>query len=89
MGEAPSGVTPPPSKDVPALITVTGTVTAGVEPGCLLLGTYLLVGGPTDVVREGARVTVTGRVEAELATTCQQGVPLRVEDARPAVTPPD
>ena len=35
---------------------------AGVEPNCLLLDGYLLVGGPRDVLNAGARVTVTGRV---------------------------
>lgn len=77
----PSGVAPPPS-GASATVTVTGTVTEGVEPGCLLLDTYLLIGGPAEVLRAGARVTVTGRVEADLMTTCQQGTPLRVDHAR-------
>jgi hypothetical protein len=66
------------------LCTLTGTVTAGVEPHCLLLDGYLLVGGDRAVIRAGARLTVTGRVAPDLVTTCQQGTPLVVTTARPA-----
>jgi hypothetical protein len=62
--------------------TVTGTVTEGVEPNCLLLeadgGPYLLVGGDRSELKAGARVAVTGRVDKDLLSTCQQGVPLVV-----------
>ncbi|KXK61793.1 hypothetical protein AWW66_11805 [Micromonospora rosaria] len=64
--------------------TLTGTVTAGVEPGCLLLDGYLLLGGAKDVVKAGARVTVTGKVEEGMMTTCQQGTPFVVSSATPA-----
>lgn len=74
----------PPKASSGSTVTVTGTVTPGVEPGCRLLDEYLLIGGPADVLRDGARVTVTGRVEPDLMTTCQQGTPLRVESAHPA-----
>lgn len=67
-----------------AAITLTGTVTAGVEPNCLLLDGYLLIGGPRDVIKPGARVSVVGRAEPDLMTTCQQGTPFRVENARVA-----
>ncbi|MDG4784558.1 hypothetical protein O7626_01175 [Micromonospora sp. WMMD1102] len=69
-GAGPSGTT-----------TVSGTVQAGVEPNCLLLEGYLLVGGPRDVLAPGARVTVTGEIRADLMTTCQQGTPLQVRSA--------
>lgn len=62
--------------------TLTGTVTAGVENGCLLLGEYLLVGGDRAVIRAGAYVTVTGRAVPDLVTTCQQGTPFVVASAR-------
>jgi hypothetical protein len=65
-------------------MTLTGTVTTGVEANCLLLDGYLLVGGPREQLRGGARVTVTGRVRADLMTTCQQGTPFLVESAQPA-----
>ncbi|WP_434742894.1 hypothetical protein [Micromonospora sp. SH-82] len=68
----------------PGTTTLTGRVGAGVEPGCLLLDGYLLVGGDTSVLRPGARVTVTGKVEEGLMTTCQQGTPFVVSTARPA-----
>jgi len=70
-------------------VAVTGTVRAGVEPGCLLLdadggGSYLLVGGGRGRLRPGARVAVTGRVERDLLSTCQQGEPLVVAAIEPA-----
>jgi hypothetical protein len=68
--------------------TVTGTVTEGVEPNCLLLeaagGPYLLVGGDRGQLRPGARVAVTGRVDRGLLSTCQQGLPLVVASIEPA-----
>lgn len=68
---------PPPLGEV----TVTGTVEAGVEHGCLMLragGTlYQLVGQDPGIV-EGANVTVRGRPDPDLMTTCQQGTPLHV-----------
>ncbi len=62
--------------------TLTGTVTAGVEHGCLLLGEFLLVGGDRTMIQAGAYVTVTGRVVPDLITTCQQGTPFVVASAR-------
>jgi hypothetical protein len=64
-------------------VTVVGTVTEGVEPGCLLLlgeggGSFLLVGGERAELRPGRRVAVTGRVDRGLLSTCQQGEPLVV-----------
>ncbi|GAB3143553.1 hypothetical protein GCM10027290_20040 [Micromonospora sonneratiae] len=90
----PGNPSPPPAKS-PAprppgttpstgAVTVSGTITAGVEAGCLLLDRYLLVGGPGEVLRAGARVTVTGRVQPDLMTTCQQGTPFVVESAKAA-----
>jgi hypothetical protein len=65
-------------------LTVTGTVSDGVEPNCLLLDGYLLVGGDRSKLLSGGRVTVTGRVERGLLSTCQQGVPLVVASVEPA-----
>ena len=70
-------------------VTVTGTVRAGVEPGCLLLDAeggqrYLLVGGDRAELRAGSRVAVTGRVDRNLLSTCQQGEPLVVASIEPA-----
>nr|WP_205861017.1 hypothetical protein [Planosporangium flavigriseum] len=93
-GQGPS-VTPPGGKPTPTLpgdaganssgaMTLTGTITPGVEANCLLLDGYLLVGGPREQLRSGTRVTVTGRVQKDLMTTCQQGTPFVVETAKPA-----
>ncbi|MEU7569829.1 MULTISPECIES: hypothetical protein [unclassified Micromonospora] len=64
--------------------TISGTIRAGVEPNCLLLDDHLLVGGPRDLLKAGAKVEVTGRPEPGMMTTCQQGTPFVVESARPA-----
>ena len=70
-------------------VTVTGTVRAGVEPGCLLLedqagGRFLLVGGERARLTPGRRVAVSGRVDRGLLSTCQQGEPLVVASIAPA-----
>ena len=69
-------------------VTVTGAVEAGVEFGCLLLRapdrTYLLVGGDRSRLQAGAKVTVRGRVEPDVMSTCQQGTPVRVQDIQVA-----
>lgn len=87
LGTTPSAATTESAKGTPPLtegpVTVTGTVEAGVESGCLLIDGYLLVGAPTEV-RAGTAWTVTGRVDRSVMTTCQQGVPVVVESAEPA-----
>ncbi|HWD42464.1 MAG TPA: hypothetical protein VHM23_01865 [Actinomycetota bacterium] len=77
----PAPTTGPPS--AAGEVTVTGTVSEGVEPGCLLLGGYLLVGGDRSKLQAGARVAVTGRVDRGLLSTCQQGEPLVVTRIEP------
>ena len=90
---APTTPPPTPTTGTPATrpagtVTVTGTVTEGVEPGCLLLdgggGPYLLVGGDRARLSPGRRVAVTGRVDRGLLSTCQQGEPLVVASIEPA-----
>ncbi|TDC83021.1 hypothetical protein E1193_10175 [Micromonospora sp. KC606] len=75
----PSGPRLPPGVGA---VEVSGTVTAGVEPGCLMLDGFQLLGGPRDVLTPGAKVTVTGKPQPDLLTTCQQGTPFTVESAR-------
>lgn len=83
--EYPEDVSASPSSRAPAApIRVTGVVTPGVEANCLLLEGYLLIGGDPEVLRLGATVTVTGRVDRDVLTTCQQGTPLLVATAEPA-----
>lgn len=78
--------TPSPLK---ALTTVTGTVQAGTVTGCHLMrdgaSTWLLLDNvPEDLTTlEGTRVTVRGRAEPGLITTCWQGTPLLVQDLQP------
>jgi hypothetical protein len=86
LGTAPT-TAPPAAGDSP--ITATGTVVAGVEPGCTVLHTdqgqnYLLVGGDRGKLREGARVQVRGRLLRDLLSTCQQGLPLQVASVKTA-----
>jgi hypothetical protein len=70
--------------------TITGKVTKGVEPGCLLLvgggQNHLLVFDDAALkaqATEGATVVVTGRSDPGLMTTCQQGTPFLVTAVRP------
>ncbi|MEU8661162.1 hypothetical protein [Actinoplanes philippinensis] len=81
---APTVSAGPVSAD-PGETTLTGTVTAGVEPNCLLLkdgsGDHLLItkdAGLKAALQPGAEVTVVGRSEPELMTTCMQGKPFVV-----------
>lgn len=64
-------------------ITVRGTVAAGVEAGCLTItdaqGTWTLVGATADL-KPGSTVTVRGAVRDDLATICQQGPVLWVDE---------
>jgi hypothetical protein len=65
--------------------TITGTVVAGVEPNCLLLDDHLLIikdPAQQSVAKVGATVTVTGRAEKNMMTTCQQGTPFIVATIR-------
>lgn len=73
-----------PTEGAGATMTLSGIPTAGVEARCWLLDGYLLVGVPTELLDTGQPITVTGRAEPGLMTTCQQGIPLRVESAVPA-----
>ena len=65
--------------------TITGTVTAGVEPNCLLLqdatGSHLLVfhdPALRSAAQVGAQVTLTGESQPKQMSTCQQGIPFIV-----------
>lgn len=69
--------------------TISGTVESGVESGCLVLehdGTVYGIYGSFDssVVYAGAEVTLHGKVDPGMMTTCQQGTPFVVEDAETA-----
>ncbi|MEV6690122.1 hypothetical protein AB0M35_01410 [Micromonospora sp. NPDC051196] len=80
-GKRPGG---PPQPTSTSEMTLTGQIESGVEPGCLLLDGYLLLGGPREVLTAGASVTVTGRPAPGLMTTCQQGTPFQVASAKRA-----
>ena len=65
--------------------TITGKVTEGVEPNCLLLqdatGSHLLVfhdPALRSAARVGAQVTLTGESKPKQMSTCQQGIPFIV-----------
>jgi hypothetical protein len=71
--------------------TVTGTVEAGVEPNCRLIkddsGSHLLVFKDQSLRADaavGKKVTVTGRSEPSMMSTCQQGIPFLVSSVSPA-----
>jgi hypothetical protein len=60
-------------------VTLTGIPERGVEPSCLLLDRYLLIGGNRALLGSGAKVTVTGHTESDVMSYCQQGVYLVVD----------
>ncbi|MFD5828746.1 hypothetical protein [Lentzea sp. NPDC060358] len=66
----------------PGTTTVRGTVSGGVESGCLILTTdtasYLLLGADPAIAVAGAVVEVSGRPDPGAMTTCQQGTPFHV-----------
>ncbi len=84
-----SGSTGPPGS--PKARTVRGTVSEGVEAGCLVFtpdtattsGTWVLV-GRTKGLRPGDSVMLRGRLLESGATTCNEGPPFRVDEV---VTP--
>lgn len=61
-----------------------GVAEEGVEAGCWLLDGFLLLGGNEDLISSGREIRVTGQVQKDVATTCQQGIPYRVETVEPA-----
>jgi hypothetical protein len=83
-------VVPSPTKPVTTETkTISGTVTAGVEPNCLLLqdasGSHLLVFSDAAMRADtpvGAKVTLTGHAEPRMMSTCQQGVPFVITAVR-------
>jgi hypothetical protein len=83
----------PPSADLTSAEgsqTLSGTVTAGVEPHCLVLkaGTdsHLLVFDDESLrsaAKAGTEVTVVGKAQPGMMTTCQQGTPFLVTSVLP------
>jgi hypothetical protein len=71
--------------------TLTGTVEAGVEPGCLVLKgagkDHLLLFDEQSLksqAKVGSSITVTGSAKPAQVTTCQQGIPFIVTSLRAA-----
>ncbi|UQU63569.1 hypothetical protein COUCH_31910 [Couchioplanes caeruleus] len=65
--------------------TISGTISAGVEPGCLMLDDNLLIIRDEKLrpaAKDGASVTVTGRSQPGTMTTCMQGTPFVVTSIR-------
>jgi hypothetical protein len=82
-----TGPTGEPSAGRPAAggQTITGTVTAGVEPNCLLLadgtGNHLLIFDDPAMRADaavGSKVKIVGNSQPNMMSTCQQGVPFIV-----------
>lgn len=83
----PSLSTGAPIPTTGAVVTLQGTVTEGVETGCVVLtddsGAVLanLIGLDKTANPLGSRVEVTGTFRTDLMTTCQQGPPFEVQTA--------
>ena len=87
--KARSGADPSGKPGTSGTTTITGMMAAGVEPGCLLLqdasGTHLLLFEDPAMradVQAGSKVTVTGRSDPSMMSTCQQGTPFIVTAVR-------
>lgn len=68
-------------------ITLRGTVTEGVERGCVVLQAddgkqYQLLEGDPQVIALGARVEVEAQLKPDIMTFCMQGTPILVRSAR-------
>lgn len=76
-----SAASPEPSEPAGDRMTLSGTVRAGVEAGCLVLrddGTLYLLLDDQDRMKPGEKVTVTGYVDKDAMSYCMQGKPFRV-----------
>jgi hypothetical protein len=82
----PGGDLVTPTKGA-GLMTVRGTVSEGVEAGCLLLSSggvvYQLQGAAARDLKAGQQVEVEGKVEQGMLSTCQQGTIFTVTAVRP------
>jgi hypothetical protein len=82
------GLTFSPGKGAPVETTVVGVVEEGVEHGCMILRAgdqmYQLVGSADPQIKPGARLSVRGKLNSNLVTTCQQGTPFQVVAVQPA-----
>ena len=72
---------PPPMSGQSSTVRIRGTLSDGIEPGCVLLTSNGVVyqviwrhGTPVT----GPEIEVEGTVQPDLMTTCQQGIPLVV-----------
>ncbi|CAM02559.1 hypothetical protein A8924_3677 [Saccharopolyspora erythraea NRRL 2338] len=85
-GPAPPVAAPAPDRAERA--TISGTIASGVETGCYVLRSggklYQLIGDDPDIRRPGLHVVVRGEARPGTPTTCMQGIPFHVTDARPA-----
>ncbi|KAB7743973.1 hypothetical protein GA707_10925 [Nostocoides sp. F2B08] len=70
-------------------VTVTGVLEEGVESGCVVItdvesGQVYTVTGTGLPERLGERVTVTGTVDPDMVSYCQQGAIILVDEVTPA-----
>ncbi|HEY5881290.1 MAG TPA: hypothetical protein VIU11_20420 [Nakamurella sp.] len=78
---------PPLGSSGGAVATLRGTVTEGVESGCIVLvddsgaAVANLQGWDLQAHPFDSRVEVTGMFETDMMTTCQQGTPFQVQSA--------
>ncbi|MGA8044708.1 MAG: hypothetical protein WCA30_00420 [Dermatophilaceae bacterium] len=89
--QTPTGpiATIPPGSGSLERVTVTGLLEEGVESGCVVItddqsGQVYTVTGTDLPERLGERVTVTGTVDPDMVSYCQQGAILLVDEVTPA-----
>jgi hypothetical protein len=73
---------PPTTTGKHSSVRIRGTVSDGIEPGCMLLTSndvvYQLI-WPHGTPVTGRTIEVEATIEPGLLTTCQQGIPLVVQ----------
>ena len=87
-GTPTPSLTDPPTNGKAMTVTMTGTIEDGVESGCLVFTdeatgeTYSITSDrlPGSAAALGSRVTVTGTVDPDLMSFCQQGPVLLVDE---------
>jgi hypothetical protein len=86
---APSGVARLSAPSPEPTETISGTVSAGVEPHCLILqdskGSHVLFFPDASLKASapaGSEVTLVGQPQPRMMTICQQGVPFIVSSVR-------
>ncbi|MGH8882595.1 MAG: hypothetical protein ACRD0P_35495 [Stackebrandtia sp.] len=75
-----------PGDDSSEVMTLKGTIVDGVEPNCVMFEAegdkYQLIGGKTKDLKQGDKVTVTGKISEKTMSSCMAGKVFEVETVK-------